>query len=133
MYYNKYISKRGGMYHRKRKRSTLPLPSFFFKKSKKIKVQSPSRLFSEGLQAILVGAVWYHMIQSRHITGIPLNYSHYAYFTHLPVTVPTLSHIMGLTGFNATYSPAHMCLLAHILKHSPCCFFCVCFHLSNSI
>ena len=34
--YNKYISKRGGMYHQKRKRSTLPLPSFFLKKSKKM-------------------------------------------------------------------------------------------------
>jgi len=31
--YNKYISKRGGRYHWKRKRSTLPLPSFFLKKA----------------------------------------------------------------------------------------------------
>ena len=133
MYYNKYISKRGGRYHRKRKRSTLPLPSFFYKKSKKIKVQSPSRLFSEGLQAILVGVVWYHMIQSRHITGNPLNFFPLCLFHSSACDSSHAVTYMGLTGFNATYCPAHKCLLAHILKHSPCCFFCVCFHLSNSI
>jgi len=34
-----------------------PCLLFFIKKSKKIKVQSPSRLFSKGLEAILVGVV----------------------------------------------------------------------------
>ena len=61
-----------------------------------MKVQSPSRLFSEGLEAILVGVVLYHMIQSRHITGNPLNFFPLCLFTHLPVTVPTLSHIWVL-------------------------------------
>ena len=113
MYYNKYISKRGGRYHWKRKRSTLPLPSFFYKKSKKIKVQSPSRLFSKGLEAILVGVVWYHMIQSRHITGNPLNFFPLCLFTHLPVTVPTLSHIWVLRDLMLLIPPP-ICAYWHI-------------------
>ena len=134
MNYNKYISKRGGMYHRKRKRSTPPLPSsFFIKKRKKIKVRSYQRLFSWGLEAILVGVVWYHMIQSRHITGNPLNFFPLCLIHSSACDSSHAVTYMGLTGFNATYCPAHKCLLAHILKHSPCCFFCVCFHFSNSI
>jgi len=50
----------------------LPCLLFLTKKRKKIKVQSYQRLFSWGLEAILVGVVLYHMIQSRHITGNPL-------------------------------------------------------------
>ena len=37
MHYNKYISKRGGMYHRKRKSSTLGELYFFFKNKQKNK------------------------------------------------------------------------------------------------
>ena len=59
MYYNKYISKRGGKYHRRRKSSTRGQPAFFYKKRG---ILSPLRLFSGTLQAILVGAVLYHMI-----------------------------------------------------------------------
>ena len=49
MYYNKYISKRGGMYHWKRKRSTLPLPSFFFIKSIKNKGTITFKTFFKGV------------------------------------------------------------------------------------
>ena len=37
MHYNKYISKRGGMYHRKRKSSTLGELYFFYKNKQKNK------------------------------------------------------------------------------------------------
>ena len=130
MHYNNYISKRGGKYHQRRKSSTRGEPAFFYKKWG---ILSPLRLFSKGLQAILVGVVLYHMIQSRHITGNPLNFFPLCLIHSSACDSSHAVTYMGLTGFNATYSPAHKCLLAHILKHSPCCFFSVCFHLSNSI
>ena len=98
MDYNKYISKRGGMYHRKRKRSTLPLPSFFFFLNKQK---------NKGINTF---GTYY-----RHLTGdpggsslvsydtkqtteqkTPLTFLCSVYFPHLPVTVPILS-LIGLT------------------------------------
>ena len=73
-----------------------------------MKVQTPSRLFSMGLEAILVGAVWYHMIQSRHITGNPLNFFPLCLFHSSACDSSHAVTYMGLTGFNATYSPAHI-------------------------
>ena len=70
-----------------------------------MKVQSPSRLFSEGLEAILVGVVWYHMIQSRHITGNPLNFFPLCLFHSSACDSSHAVTYMGLTGFNATYYP----------------------------
>ena len=91
-----------------------------------MKVQSPSRLFSEGLQAILVGVVWYHMIQSRHITGNPLNFFPLCLFTHLPVTVPTLSHIWVLQDLMLLI-PLPIGAYMHLSSKS----FCACFVIAS--
>ena len=97
MDYNKYISKRGGMYHRKRKRSTLPLPSFFYKKSIKNEGINTFKTFFNGVRSDPGGSslVSYDTKQTTE-QKTPLTFLCSVYFPHLPVTVPILS-LIGLT------------------------------------
>ena len=97
MNYNKYISKRGGMYHRKRKSSTLGELYFFYKNKQKNEGINTFGTFYRHLTGDPGGSslVSYDTKQTTE-QETPLTFSYSVFFLHLPVTVPTLSHIWDL-------------------------------------
>ena len=103
MDYNKYISKRGGMYHQKRKRSTLGELYFFYKNKQKNKGINTFGTFYRHLTGDPGGSslVSYDTKQTTE-QETPLTFSYPVFFLHLPVTVPHC-HNMGLTEIRANH------------------------------